>query len=351
MKQIELGSRRIGAGAPTYVIAELSANHGQSLARALELVDAAAATGADAIKIQTFTPDTITLSSEQPWFRVQGGTLWDGRTLHSLYAEAMTPWEWHAELKQRTESHGLDFFSTPFDATAVDFLTQLGVPLFKIASFELVDLPLIRRVAATGKPLIMSTGMATLSEIDEAVSAARAAGARELVLLKCNSGYPAPLAEMNLRTIPHLAQAFSAHVGLSDHTPGFVAPVVAVALGACVIEKHFTLRRADGGPDAEFSLEPAEFKQMVDAVRAAEQLLGTVSYAPTARELASTKFRRSLYAVADIKRGEPFTTDNVRSIRPAGGLHTRHLELVLGSLASADIARGTPLAFHHVAVR
>ncbi len=243
---------------------------------------------------------------------------------------------------------GLHFFSSPFDVTAVDFLEDLGVPVYKIASFELVDLPLIRRVARTGKPMIMSTGMATLGEIHEAVETAREAGAREIALLKCNSAYPAPLGEMNLRTIPHMAQAFGVPVGLSDHTLGTTAPTVAVAVGACIVEKHFILDRGEGGPDSAFSLEPAEFKAMVDSVRAAEALLGHVSYQVNDRELASTAFRRSLFVVEDIKSGEAFTGKNIRSIRPAGGLHTRYLELVLEGRASENIPRGTPLDWKHL---
>lgn len=348
MSAITIQGRTIGEGHPTYIIAELSANHGQDLEKAMALVRAARAAGADAIKIQTYRPDTMTLDCDSELFRIQKGTIWEGRTLYSLYEEAHTPWEWHAPLQALTESLGMHFFSSPFDATAVDFLEALSVPVFKIASFELVDLPLIRRVARTGKPMILSTGMATLGEIHEAVEAARVAGAQEIALLKCNSAYPAPLEEMNLRTIPHLAQAFNVPVGLSDHTLGTTAPTVAVALGACIVEKHFILDRGEGGPDTAFSLEPAEFKAMVDSVRATEALLGQVSYEVNDRERASTAFRRSLFVVEDIKAGEPFTEMNVRSIRPAGGLHTRYLELVLASHASADTPRGTPLDWKHV---
>jgi N-acetylneuraminate synthase len=348
MSTITIQGRTIGEGHPAYLIAELSANHGQDLDKALALVRAAKEAGADAIKLQTYRADTITLDCDSDLFRIKKGTIWEGRTLYALYEEAYTPWEWHAPLKELSEALGLHFFSSPFDVTAVDFLEDLGVPVYKIASFELVDLPLIRRVARTGKPMIMSTGMATLGEIHEAVETAREAGAREIALLKCNSAYPAPLGEMNLRTIPHMAQAFGVPVGLSDHTLGTTAPTVAVAVGACIVEKHFILDRGEGGPDSAFSLEPAEFKAMVDSVRAAEALLGHVSYQVNDRELASTAFRRSLFVVEDIKSGEAFTGKNIRSIRPAGGLHTRYLELVLEGRASENIPRGTPLDWKHL---
>ena len=345
---ITVQGRAIGNGHPAFLIAELSANHNQDLEQAKALVRAAKEAGADAVKIQTYRPDTITLDCDSDLFRIKKGTIWEGKNLYALYQEAYTPWDWHAPLQELAISLGLNFFSTPFDPTAVDFLESLQVPLHKIASFELVDIPLIQRVAHTRKPMIMSTGMATLAEIHEAVTAAREAGATEIALLKCNSAYPAPLGEMNLRTIPHLAEAFDVPVGLSDHTLGTTAPTVAVALGACIVEKHFILDRRQGGPDSAFSLEPAEFKAMVESVRAAESLLGKVSYSVNARERASTAFRRSLFVVADIRAGETFTHENVRSIRPAGGLHTRHLEQVLGAVASGDIARGTPLDWQHV---
>jgi len=348
MNSITVQGRIIGEGHPAYLIAELSANHSQDLEKAKAMVRAAKVAGADAIKLQTYRPDTMTLNCDSELFRIKSGTIWEGKRLFDLYQEAHTPWEWHAPLKALAESLGLHFFSSPFDVTAVEFLEDLGVPAFKIASFELVDLPLIRRVARTGKPMIMSTGMATLSEIHEAVEAARSAGANQIALLKCNSAYPAPLGEMNLRTIPHLSQAFNTPVGLSDHTLGTTAPTVAVALGACIVEKHFTLDRGEGGPDSTFSLEPAEFKAMVDSVRATEALLGRVSYQVSERERASTLFRRSLWVVADIKAGEPFTSKNVRSLRPADGLHPRHLEQVLEGAASMDIPRGTPISWKHV---
>jgi pseudaminic acid synthase len=324
-------------------VAELSANHGQRLETALAVVRAAKESGADAIKLQTYTPASITLDCDNEYFQVRHGTIWDGTTLYRLYQETYTPREWHAPLQAAAVEAGLVFFSTPFDFSAVDFLQGLQVPLYKVASCELVDLPLIRKVAQTGKPAVMSTGMATLGEIDEAVRAFRGAGGQELALLKCTTAYPARPEEMNLRTIPHLAQAFGVPVGLSDHTLGTAVPVAAVALGACVIEKHLTLSRAAGGPDSAFSLEPAEFKAMVEAVRVAERALGRVNYEATAREQASRAFRRSLFVVQDMNAGEVFTDQNVRSIRPGQGLPPKHLAEVLGRCASQAIARGTPL--------
>jgi N-acetylneuraminate synthase len=346
---MQIQQRQIGPGHPVYVIAEMSANHGQSLDQAIALVRAAKAAGADAIKLQTYTADTLTIDCDQEPFRIAGGTLWDGRTLHDLYTEAATPWDWHPKLKAVADELGLDFFSTPFDATAVDFLEGLGVPAHKVASFELVDLPLLRKVAATGKPVILSTGMAALEEIEESVRVLRQSGCAQLALLKCTSAYPAPPEEMNLRTIPDLAQRFGVPAGLSDHTLGIAVPVAAVTLGACLVEKHFTLSRQSPGPDSAFSLEPAEFKAMVEAIRVAEKARGAVNYTLTASEERSRVFRRSLFVVRDVKRGEPFTADNVRCIRPGRGLHPRHLEEVLGRPAACDVARGTPLAWSHVA--
>ena len=343
----EIEGRKIGRGHPTYVIAEISANHNGSLADALRLIEAAAEAGVDAIKLQTYTPDTITLDCDSEYFRIKG-TLWEGKTLHRLYGEAMTPWEWHAELAAKARAVGLHWFSSPFDDTAVDFLVNLGAPAFKVASFECVDIGLLRKVAKTGKPIIVSTGMASLAEIDEAVTTLRASGARQIALLKCTSAYPAPPEEMNLRAIPHLAEAFGVIAGLSDHTLGGTVPVAAVTLGACIVEKHMTLSRATPGPDSAFSLEPHEFKEMVGAIRTAERALGTVHYGVSGREAASRVFRRSLFAVRDIAKGEPFTAENVRSIRPAHGLHTRHLPDILGRQATRDIARGTPLAWELV---
>lgn len=341
---------RLIAGNPprTFVIAELSANHGGSLETALSIVRAAAEAGADAIKLQTYRPDTITIEHDGEPFRIASGTVWDGRTLFELYQQAYTPWEWHAPLRDEATRLGLTWFSSPFDGTAVDFLESLDVPAYKIASFEIVDVGLIRRVAATGKPMIISTGMATLEEIQEAVVVARDAGATELALLKCTSAYPAPPNEVNLRTIPDMAATFGTPVGLSDHTMGIAVPVAAVALGATIVEKHVTLRRSDGGPDSGFSLEPHEFADMVSQIRVAEQALGDVSYTPTDREAGSRSLRRSLFVVTDMKKGDVFTEANVRSIRPGHGLHTRHLAGILGRQAAIDIDRGTPLQWNHI---
>jgi pseudaminic acid synthase len=340
-----IGGRRIGGGAAVYVIAEVSGNHNQDFEQAVRIVHAAKDAGADAVKLQTYTADTITLRSDRECFRIGGGTLWDGRILHDLYREAYTPWEWQPKLKQVADDLGLQLFSSAFDDTAVDFLEEMNVPAHKVASFELVDVGLIQKMARTGKPLIMSTGMATESEIDEAVQAARRAGATQLALLKCASAYPAPPEEANLRTIPELARRFDCPTGLSDHTMGIAAPVASVALGACIVEKHLCLSRAAGGPDSAFSLEPQEFKAMVDAVRVAEKALGSVQFGPGTREKSGLQFRRSLFVVEDMKRGEIFTSSNVRSIRPAAGLHPRHLDDVLGRPAARDIERGTPLAW------
>lgn len=339
---IKIGQQTIGTGHPVYVIAEVSANHHQDFDQAVKIVCAAKDAGADAVKLQTYTADTMTIASSSGEFRVQG-TMWDGRNLYDLYREAYTPWEWQPRLKRAANDLGLDLFSTPFDATAVDFLEEMDVPAYKLASFELVDLPLIEKMARTGKPMIMSTGMSTADEIEESVQTARLAGAGEIALLKCTSAYPAPPDEMNLRTIPELARRFGVPVGLSDHTLGTAVPVAAVALGACIIEKHLTLSRLEPGPDSAFSLEPHEFKAMVDAVRVAEKALGEVHFGFSAREANSRVFRRSLFVVQDVKRGELFTAQNIRSIRPAHGLHTRHLPEVLGRHAACDIERGTPL--------
>jgi len=335
----------------TFIIAELSANHGGCLEKALALVRTAKECGADAVKIQTYTADTITLDCDNEYFQVKHGTMWDGTTLHKLYSEAYTPWEWHRPIQEAVEREGMVFFSTPFDFTAVDFLESLNVPIYKIASFELVDLPLIRRIAQTGKPTILSTGMATLGEIDEAVRAFRDSGGTDLTLLKCTSAYPTPPEEMNLRTIPHLAEAFGTPAGLSDHSLGFAVPVAAVALGASVIEKHLTLSRSDPGPDSAFSTEPAEFKAMVDAVRIAECALGHVSYEASAKEKSSRSFRRSLFLVEDVKAGELLTKNNIRSIRPGYGLPTKHLVEFLGMCATRDLKRGTPLTWDAIANR
>lgn len=345
---MHIADRPVGPGQRVYVVAELSANHNQELERALALVDAAADAGADAVKLQTYTAETLTLDSDKEPFRISG-TLWDGRTLHDLYKEAYTPWEWHPRLKAGAERRGLQLFSAPFDETAVDFLEGLDVPAYKIASFEIVDIPLIERAAATGKPLIVSTGMATLEEIEDAVAAARGAGAAGIALLKCTSAYPAPVEDMNLSTIPDLEQRFGVPVGLSDHTLGIAAAVTAVALGCCIVEKHLTLSRHDAGPDSAFSLEPDEFRELVGAIRTAERALGAPQYGPSEAETAMRGFRPSLFVVADVVAGEEFTDRNVRSIRPAAGLQPKELREVLGRRAAVDVERGTPLSWELIA--
>lgn len=341
---VTIGGRILGAGQPPLLIAELSGNHNGDLGRALALVDAAADAGADAVKLQTYTADTITLDSDLPDFLIASGP-WKGQRMHALYQQAHTPWDWHAALFERARARGMLAFSTPFDATAIAFLRRFDPPVWKIASFELVDTPLIEAVAREGAPMIMSTGMANLGEIERALAAARAGGCREVVLLYCVSGYPTPAEEANLRTLAHLAGAFGVPVGLSDHTLGLAVPLAAVALGAVAIEKHLTLARADGGPDAAFSLEPAEFAQLAREARAVATAMGQVSYALKPSELPSRPFRRSLYAVADIAAGEVLTPANVRSIRPARGLAPRHLPEVLGRAALRAIPRGTPLSW------
>ena len=343
-----IAGRRVGPGSAVYVIAELSANHNQDFDQAVRILRAAKEAGADAVKLQTYTADTITLRSDKSCFRIAGGTLWDGQTLHDLYQQAFTPWEWQPKLKDIADELGMHLFSSAFDDTAVDFLERMNVPAHKVASFELVDIGLIEKMARTGKPLIMSTGMASEDEISEAVEAARRAGAKQIALLKCTRAYPAPADEANLRTIPELARRFNCPVGLSDHTMGIAVPVAAVALGACIIEKHLCLCRADSGPDSAFSLEPSEFKAMVEAVRTAEKALGSVQFWSGSHEANSRKFRRSLFVVEDIKKGELFTRQNVRSIRPADGLHPRHFNEVLGKRAACDIERGTPMSWELV---
>jgi pseudaminic acid synthase len=344
---IHIHDRPIGQGHRPFIIAEMSGNHNQSLERALEIVEAAARSGAHALKLQTYTADTMTLDVREGDFVIDDAkSLWNGRSLYDLYHEAHTPWEWHAPIFQRARELGMIPFSTPFDDTAVDFLETLDVAVYKIASFENTDLPLIRKVAATGKPMIISTGMASVAELDETVRTARAAGCKDIILLKCTSTYPATPANTNIRTIPHLRDLFGCEVGLSDHTMGTGVSVAAVALGATVIEKHFTLDRADGGVDSTFSLEPHEMASLVVESERAWQALGQVAYGATAAERNSTKYRRSLYASADIAAGEPLTSDNVRAIRPGLGLAPKHLDTVLGKRAKTAVARGTPLAWN-----
>lgn len=340
--EIVIAGRRIGPDHPPFVICELSGNHNGSLERALAMLDAAAATGADAIKLQTYTADTITLASDAPDFRITEGP-WAGRTLHDLYAEAYTPYEWHAPLFARARERGVILFSTPFDDTAVDLLESLRAPAYKIASFEAVDLPLIARVAACGKPMIISTGLASLAEMEEARDTALANGAAGVALLHCVSAYPAPIEEANVRTVPDLAARFGVVTGLSDHTPGAAASVAAVSLGAAIIEKHFTLARADGGPDAAFSLEPAEFKALVSDCKAAWRALGRATYDELGSERAAAGHRRSLYLAAPVKAGEVLTAANVRSVRPGYGLAPKHLPAVLGRTATRDLKFGEAL--------
>ena len=345
IEPLVIGGRAVGPGHRVYVVAELSANHQQQFETAVRTVEAAHRAGADAIKLQTYTADTLTIDSDQKWFRIEQGT-WAGRRLYDLYREASTPWEWHRDLQAVARDLGLHFFSTPFDETAVDFLLQLDVPVFKIASFELVDLALLKRIAATGRPVIASTGMATPREIQDALAALD--GAQGVALLKCTSAYPAPARSVNLRTIPEMSRTFGVPVGLSDHTMGAIAATAATALGANIIEKHLTLSRAAGGPDASFSAEPDEFASMVRSIRATEEVLGGVVYGPTDAERSQVLFRRSLFVVRDMAAGEPFTRESVRSIRPGYGLPVKFLELILTRSATRDISRGTPLDWHLV---
>lgn len=344
MKKIIINETEIG-GSSTYIIAELSANHNQSFKTAVKLIHEAKNAGADAVKIQTYTPDTITINVDTPLFQHDKGSLWYGKNLYNLYAEAYTPWEWQPKLQKIANDLNLDFFSSPFDPSAVDFLEKMQVPSYKVASFEIVDIPLIQKIAQTGKPVILSTGMASLAEIEEAFNAIRDEGNDQIALLKCTSAYPSLPEEMNLRTIPHLAQMFDVPVGLSDHTLGISVPIAAVALGACIVEKHFTLSRQTPGPDSAFSLEPHEFKAMVDAIRVTEKALGRVCYEVSEHEKASRVFRRSLFVVKDMKKGEVFTEENVRSIRPGYGLAPKFYAEILGKRAKYDIKKGTPMTF------
>jgi N-acetylneuraminate synthase len=345
---IKIGHDLIGPSHAPYVIAEMSGNHNGSLERALQIVDAIAASGAQALKLQTYTPDTMTLNlSEGEFFIADPKSLWVGSSLYDLYAKAMTPWEWHAPIFERARKQGLAAFSSPFDATAVDFLESLDVPAYKIASFEILDLPLIRKAASTGKPLIISTGMSEVHEIADAVDAARGAGCKELILLKCTSTYPASPANSHLRTIPHLREMFGCEVGLSDHTLGIGAAIAAVALGATVLEKHVTLARDDGGVDSAFSLEPAELRALVEESARAVQALGQVRYGATEREKESLCFRRSLYVTQDVAAGGLLDASNVRAIRPGFGMPVKYLEKLTGMRAAKDLKKGEPLRWEH----
>jgi pseudaminic acid synthase len=341
-RELRISGRVIGRDQPPFIIAEMSGNHNQSLDRALEIVEVAASTGVHAMKIQTYTPDTMTLDLDAREFHIgDPGSPWAGTSLYKLYSQAYTPWEWHEPIFNRARQLGMIAFSTPFDASAVDFLERLDVPCYKIASFENTDLPLIRRVASTAKPMIISTGMATVAELDETVRAAREAGCGDLVLLKCTSTYPAAAINTNIRTIPHLRELFGCEVGLSDHTLGVGVSVASLALGASVIEKHFTLKRADGGVDSTFSMEPAEMAQLVTESERAWQSLGTVAYGATESERKSLQFRRSLYVTQDMKPGDALTADNLRAIRPGLGLPPKFLPQLLGKRVNRDIPRGT----------
>lgn len=348
MENLKINGREIGKSAPSYIIAEMSGNHNGDIRRALEIVEAAAKAGVDAIKLQTYTADTITLNCNNKYFQTQKGSLWEGRTLYDLYGEAYTPWEWHKPLMDKAGELGLTCFSTPFDFTAVDFLEELDTPAYKIASYEIQDIPLVRKVAETGKPVIMSTGIATLADIYAAVEACREVGNEQIILLKCTSAYPSPYEEMNLNVIPHMKQTFGCVCGLSDHTLGTEVAVASAALGAEVIEKHLTLKRADGGVDAAFSMEPEEFADMVRQIRNIEKAKGQVTYELTEKQKEGRQFGRSLFIAEDISEGSEFTKENIRSVRPAAGLATKHYESVLGRKASCDLKKGTPLSWEMI---
>jgi len=346
MRQIVLQNHKIGCGNPPFIIAEMSGNHNQSLERALEIVEAAAKSGAHALKLQTYTPDTMTLDlKDGDFFISDEASLWKGKSLYELYAEAHTPWEWHKPIFQRARELGLIAFSTPFDETAVDFLENLDVPCYKVASFENTDLPLIRKIAATGKPMIISTGMASIAELDETVRTAREAGCNDIILLKCTSTYPATPENTNILTIPHMCALFDCEVGLSDHTMGLGVSVASVALGATVIEKHFTLNRADGGVDSTFSLEPQEMCSLVTETKRAWHALGKIQYGPTNKEKKSMVYRRSLYITQDLKAGDRLTKENLRAIRPGYGVAPKYFDILLGKRVNQDVKCGTPMVW------
>jgi len=342
---MKIGTNPISEDHPVYIIAEMSANHAQNFDQAVKTIQAAKSAGANAIKLQTYTAATLTLPCKTNPFKISGGTLWDGRTMYDLYQDAHTPWEWQPKLKKIANDLGMDCFSSPFDKTSVDFLETMDVPAYKIASFEIVDLGLIAHVARTKKPIIFSTGMASKDEIREAIQTATAAGATEIALLKCTSAYPALISDANLKTISDMRNEFQVPIGVSDHTLGILVPVAAAALDACIIEKHFTLSRAQGGPDSAFSLEPSEFAEMVKNVRSAQLALGEIDYGVTGEQTRSLKFRRSLFVVRPVKAGELFTEDNIRSIRPSDGLSPKFLSHVIGRKATQDISLGTPLSW------
>lgn len=347
-KLFEIDKVKIGEGQKTFIIAEMSANHIQDYDRAVEIIKKAAWAGADAIKLQTYTPDTITIDCDNEYFQIKQGTIWDGTTLHKLYQEAYTPWDWQPKLKKVAEEEGLVFFSSPFDYTSVDFLEEMDVPAYKIASFELNDIPFIEYIASKGKPIIMSTGIARMGDIQDAIDACKRMGNDNVALLKCTSAYPSPIEEINLKTIPNMKETFDVMVGLSDHTMGNAVSVGAVAIGAQIIEKHMTLRRADGGADSEFSMEPEEFKEMVDNIRIVEKALGKVTYDLTQKQKNSREHSRSLFVIKDIKKGEVFSEDNVKSIRPGFGLETKYIKNILGKKSKCDIKKGTPMQWNLV---
>lgn len=342
-KCFEIDKVKIGEGQTAFIIAEMSANHLQNYDRAVEIIKKAAWAGADAIKFQTYTPDTITINCENEYFQIKQGTIWDGTTLHKLYQGAYTPWEWQPKLKKIAEDEGLICFSSPFDFSAVDFLEEMNVPAYKIASFEINDIPFIEYIASKGKPIIMSTGIARMGDVQDAIDACKRMGNENIALLKCTSSYPAPVEEINLKTIPNMKETFDVIVGLSDHTMGNAVSVGGVAIGAKIIEKHITLRRADGGADSKFSMEPEEFKEMVDNIRMVEKALGKVTYDLTEKQKKSREHSRSLFVVEDIKEGEIFTEKNVKSIRPGFGLETKYIKNIIGKKAKKDILKGTPM--------
>lgn len=343
---IKIGDKVIGEKSPTFIIAEMSANHLQSFDNAVKIIKEAKRAGADAIKLQTYTPDTITIDCDNEYFQIKQDTIWDGTTLHKLYQTAYTPWKWQPKLKKIAEEEGLICFSSPFDKTAVDFLEDMNVPAYKIASFEITDIPFIEYIASKGKPIIISTGIATLSDIEEAVNACKRMGNEQVALLKCTSAYPSPLEDINLNTMPNIRETFKTIVGLSDHTLGHSVAVGAVALGAKIVEKHFTLSRADGGPDAAFSMEPDEFKNMVNSIREIEKALGEVNYDLTYKMRRSREHSRSLFIVKDIKAGEELNEENVKSIRPGFGMHPRYYNDILGKKVKMDIKKGAPLSWN-----
>lgn len=347
-RQIKIGNRMIGEGQPAYIVAELSANHLQDEARARELIHAAKEAGADAVKLQTYTADTITLDCDNDYFQIKQGTIWDGTTFYKLYQEAFTPWEWQPGLMKLANDLEMDCFSSPFDFTAVDFMEKLGMPAYKVASTEIWNIPMLRKIARLGKPVILATGVAHLEDIERAAAVCREEGNEQILLLKCTSTYPSPYEDMNLRVIPHMAETFDCLTGLSDHSLGSAAAVAAVALGAVMVEKHFTLSRAEGGPDGAFSMEPAEFRRMTEEIRIVERALGRVTYRLTERQERSREEGCSIFVAEDVKKGDVFTAENIRIIMPGFGLAPRHYEEILGRKARQDIARGTPLAWRHV---